>query len=346
MLRMTRAGRSVLGVQSLRAVAAIAVVVYHATDRAGATIAIGQAGVDAFFVVSGFIMWAVRSRTTSAIEFAIDRVLRIAPIYWIATASMVIGGLLGIFPTLKLSAPHIAASFLFVPYPSPSGGGMWPILVQGWTLNYEMFFYGLFALILMLPRNAHLPLLCVSLMGVVAFGKVFEGGSVWTRAYADPILLEFAAGACIGALWERGLTPGRLLAGSALFVGACAIAAQGIFPIAGERALLWGLPAAMIVLGIVSLDRVNVVVGAPVLLFLGNASFSIYLFHTFGISAVARASGGQLGYVFEALLAALAGVLVGICGYLLLERPIAGFIGFRRHTPARANAPAITGLRF
>jgi exopolysaccharide production protein ExoZ len=59
---------------------------------------------------------------------------------------MVAGGILGLFPNLMLTTQHIVASLFFIPVRSPSSGEIWPVLVQGWTLNFEMFFYLIFAL--------------------------------------------------------------------------------------------------------------------------------------------------------------------------------------------------------
>src|SRR4030095_15095732 len=87
-------------VQALRAVAALLVVVYHVFDMwslrvnpspPGATWANGAAGVDIFFVISGFVM-VVSSRRMAAQPgawrtFIEHRIVRIAPLYWLATTA-------------------------------------------------------------------------------------------------------------------------------------------------------------------------------------------------------------------------------------------------------------------
>src|SRR5690606_7660569 len=134
----SRRMRRLYGIQYLRAVAALGVVVFHAAERTGTHFAIGAAGVDVFFVVSGFIMWVIANdRSPSPSAFLRGRIERIVPLYWAATSVMVAGGLAGLFPNLRVTAWHVFASLAFIPSRSPSNGEVWPVLVQGWTLNYE-----------------------------------------------------------------------------------------------------------------------------------------------------------------------------------------------------------------
>src|SRR5262249_43868408 len=120
------------GIQYLRALAALGVVAFHAAERTGGAFVIGAAGVDIFFVVSGFIMMVIAERRpVTPKRFIRERFERIAPAYWIATAVMVIGGLAGLFPNLTLTVSHVLGSLFFVPHRSPNGGEIWPVLVQG-----------------------------------------------------------------------------------------------------------------------------------------------------------------------------------------------------------------------
>ena len=159
------------GIQYLRALAALAVVVFHAAERSGYAFAIGAAGVDVFFVISGFIMWVIADRRPlSPGRFLADRIRRIVPVYWLATGVMVAGALAGLFPNLVLTVEHVVASLAFVPARSPSTGALWPVLVQGWTLNYEMFFYLVFAASLVLPARLRLPAMATVFAALVATG--------------------------------------------------------------------------------------------------------------------------------------------------------------------------------
>lgn len=311
------------GIQYLRAFAALAVVVFHAAERSGYAFAIGAAGVDVFFVISGFIMWViVERRPVSPGRFLLDRIRRIVPVYWLATGLMVAGGLAGLFPNLVLTAGHVLASVFFVPLPSPSSGGLWPVLVQGWTLNYEMFFYVVFAACLALPRRLLLPAMVLVFVGLVAIGFAVESSNPLIVAYTRPIILEFVAGMLIGRLWLAGWIP-NAFASLVLIAGALAgFALIGILRLPFDE---WtcGPLACALVYGTAALETRGRVPRLKLPAVLGDASYSIYLWHTFAISVVAKA-GMMLGLASWLVLLAsfVIGTLVGLCGYYLIERPL------------------------
>lgn len=126
------------------------VVVYHLKpqlERMNASLLPADwlsAGVDLFFVISGFIMWW----TTSGIEitpgrFMLKRVHRIVPLYWAVTGFYVVVLLVAprFMQTGALDPAHAIASFLFIPWQHPVLAPAYPLVTPGWTLNYEMFFY-------------------------------------------------------------------------------------------------------------------------------------------------------------------------------------------------------------
>jgi exopolysaccharide production protein ExoZ len=341
---MRQNGATLRGVQSLRALAALAVVVFHATDRAGAAFVAGSSGVDIFFVISGFIMWVVRERGVTPLGFIKDRVLRIAPLYWIATAIIVGGGIVHLFPNLPLSPPHILASFLFIPYPYPIGGAICPILVQGWTLNYEMFFYALFAAALTLPRRWHLPVLCGVLVALSIYGALFHPDQAALHTYTNPEELEFAGGACIGELWLRKLLNGKVLGACLLVAGlALLLVPHSDVPRWSDRLILWGGPAMLVVAGMVALERAGVSLATPATMLLGNASYSIYLFHLFGVSLVTRLLGARLGFWPESVASMAVGLAAGLAAYLIVEKPIMAYIKHARKRGAARRQSAALG---
>src|ERR1700761_3457389 len=79
----------IVSIQYLRAVAALLVVGFHSgvrVDHVHPAFFIGQAGVDIFLVISGFVMWTVaETQAPGVIPFLRHRLARIVPLYWAVT---------------------------------------------------------------------------------------------------------------------------------------------------------------------------------------------------------------------------------------------------------------------
>jgi exopolysaccharide production protein ExoZ len=312
------------GIQYLRGFAALAVVIFHAAERTGYHFTIGAAGVDVFFVISGFIMWIIADgRSFTPGRFLADRLKRIAPSYWIVTAIMVVGGLAGLFPNLVITWKHVIASFLFIPHQSPSRGEVWPVLVQGWTLNYEMFFYTVFAATLLLPRNLRLPSM-TAVFGVFALaGVLFEPEGSVTATYTRPIIVEFLVGAFIGKWWLEGSFPRAAFGALAVLAGLGGFALIAITG-AGFDELICGPLAASLVIGVLALEKKSALIRSRRLTYLGDSSYSVYLWHTLAISVVAKFGAMFAVPKLVLLVAAVAsGVALGIAAYELIEKPVA-----------------------
>jgi peptidoglycan/LPS O-acetylase OafA/YrhL len=286
-------------VQGLRAAAALSVAFNHiahdaivnGTDPDGAIAAIFRflpwgAGVDIFFVISGFIIVHASASlfgtgAQGAGTFLRRRLARIVPLYWIMTFAFLavlwagrgaIHGAIG-------GPAYIAASFLFLPWPRPDGL-MEPALGLGWTLNYEMFFYAVFALFIALPR--HRALACV---GFVLGLFVLAGQSVGFATpqltfWSNPIILEFCAGMGLAQLLAAGVgLPVWLRLGLPLL----AITALHFAPDPGaSRAAVWGIPAVLLVAA-AALAPIPATLSRPAraVVRLGDASYALYLVHPF-----------------------------------------------------------------
>lgn len=341
--------RKLHGIQYLRAIAALGVVVFHAAERTGTHFVIGAAGVDVFFVVSGFIMWVIANdRSLSPSAFFRDRLERIAPLYWIATGVMVAGALAGLFPNMRLTAYHVFASLAFIPNRSPSSGEIWPVLVQGWTLNYEMFFYALFAAALFLPANRRLAALALVFCALAAAGLPFAPGTPIFKTpifktWTDPLLLEFLLGIGIGKLWLDDRMPSPATGIALISVAAAGFGFVGA-TYAGFNPFVLGPLAAALVVGVLALEK-----GAGVRRFrpasyLGDSSYAIYLWHAMAIS-VAVKLGAALSLPGPVVLgiAVISGIAVGAAAHEILEKPIAAFLKGRRASTGAgpvASAPS------
>jgi exopolysaccharide production protein ExoZ len=334
-------------IQYLRAVAALGVVVFHAAERTGTHFAIGAAGVDVFFVISGFIMWVLAgTRTTTPAAFLRERIERIVPLYWIVTGVMILGALLALFPNLRLTPGYVLSSLFFIPSRSPGTGDIWPVLVQGWTLNYEMFFYLLFAGSLFLPSRWRLPALTTLFLSLVAAGRLLTPETPLLRTWTDPLLLEFLLGMALGRLWLHGTMVPPALGGVLIVLAVAGFAFVGI-TYRGFTPFVLGPLAAALVLGVLAFEKTEKVARLPLAAYLGDASYSIYLWHTLAISVVAKA-GPMLALPPALTFAAavLGGTAIGIAVHEVVEKPIAAFMKARRQRqrpaalPGRATTPA------
>lgn len=217
--------RRIDAIQLLRAFAATAVVFTHATTRIGylfpegkasshlfdgisGQVRVGDAGVDLFFVISGFVMLYVHrndfGQPGAVTGFFKKRITRIVPLYWLLTTVAVSVTVLspGLFTTHYAAADPawVAGSYLFLPIPAP-GRELSPVIGVGWTLNYEMFFYLVFGVLLTLPRPAALPFLLASFTVLVGLGVALAPAAPWAKFATSWLLLEFLLGIGI-AYWK------------------------------------------------------------------------------------------------------------------------------------------------
>jgi exopolysaccharide production protein ExoZ len=342
-----------LSIQYLRGLAAAGVLLFHSSQRAGAAFGAGAAGVDVFFVISGFIMWTVSARRTAGPgDFLLRRAGRIAPLYWTVTLLVVGLDLLrpSLFPNMRLDVSHVVQSLLFLPHRDPMGE-IAPVIVPGWTLNYEAFFYVVFALTLLLPTGRRAWGLTAALGGLCLIGLFLPHGR-WAAidTYTDPLVLEFVAGAWLAKAAAAGRLGGLAAAWAAIGAGLlilAVVAVTGADVRGWARLLYWGLPALLIVWGALSLEGAGRVPAWAPLKRLGDASYSIYLAHGLALSLAFKLIGGLgLPVWAQVAIAAPFGVLAGLACYHLLERPLlAVFHGRRKRASGGRRATAWPFLR-
>lgn len=350
-------------IQYLRAVAALMVVFHHLIIQIGVyeavlhSISVGAAGVDVFFVISGFVIWFVTyNKSIGAAEFFTKRVIRVVPIYWLIT--LVIAGAAiaapQLFKSTQFEFAQIIQSLLFIPHYSQGlPGNVYPILVPGWTLNYEMFFYLVFGGLLIVPRQA-LPILLMTFITLVAAGFVFEPQNAILKTYTSGLLLEFVAGVFIAKAYTdgklRGLSP--LLGAVLLTVGVVGLLMTAeVNPFGPLRALYWGVPGMLMVLGVIIVEINGKMFKSRILHMLGDASYSIYLTHILALgiyrvlwskmvepeATVIQMSGFILGGLLVTIIA-------GLAFHFLIEKPLTRFLQQRlvkpKARPLQSDQPA------
>ncbi len=224
--------------------------------------------------------------------FATKRIARIVPLYWLAT--LVVIALVIIrpwtFSESLLTLDAILASLFFVPHADASGQD-YPILGIGWTLNYEMMFYAIFAISLLLPRAYRLTGVVV-LIALVWLAANLSGTGVIAHFYANPILFEFAAG-CVLTIALRNASVIAWVSANPVWPFALAgLAGLAILPAAiplGQPSIpRYGLPAFLLVFAATAQDLHCTRAPETVFTQLGDASYSAYPLHPIVIVIVAQ----------------------------------------------------------
>lgn len=330
--------KRLVSIQILRALAAMSVALFHACQWARLDFAVGAAGVDVFFVMSGFVLWAgAEARPVTPIAFLKARLLRVAPLYWMTTlaAAAIAWRAPQVLPIVQPEARHLILSLLFAPHADPSGGPF-PLLPTGWTLTYEAFFYAVMAMALAAPKDRRAQLLCGVVLAASLLGFAYHG---WYALLANPLLLEFLAGVGLARLWARGSLRRTGAATGLLLIGG-ALLTLLILQVSGARddfwrPFLWGPPAAMIVAGALVLEaggRIGKGLWARLLEAIGEASYSLYLVQAPVIAAFAWATP-DLPVWIEAPLAFTLALACGLACHRWVERPLGLVVG--RHGHAR-----------
>jgi exopolysaccharide production protein ExoZ len=333
-------------IQYLRFVAAFGVIVCHACGATPHPFAFGAVGVDLFFVISGFVMWhgaAVKPQTPA--RFWSRRIRRIVPLYWTSIAAVVV--LVHVFGVLPLGGSDevgpVVKSLLFIPYYN-SNGSMGPVVSPGWTLNFEMFFYGVFGVALFLPAKYRFWFLSAFFLGLWWCGQHYASDSVVISNYLKPICLEFWFGVAAAAATLRFRAPGWTGAGPML-LGVVLMWAPGHYADADAAARLTiAAGCAALVLGVVGLEAAGKLPRIGWLNYGGEASYALYLAQIFGFEAVRPLIAGWPGPA-KALAFAAAALAAGFAAHRFVERPLSGLLNgdarrLRRFAPRAMPAQA------
>ena len=298
----------------------------------------------------------LKSRSHIARDFIVNRVLRVVPLYWLATA----WAARSVYPHLAIA--DVLKDFAFIPRLG-TPWAIYPVLVQGWTLNYEMFFYLLFAASLLTGRYCR-ELLIGAIVTLVAIGTVWTfhlgilASDASTRWYGDAhggllvlpwfytnnIMLEFCFGIALEALCHRHAFPDWARWRYCL-LWLAGFAGLAVLHLHWPRGLLQGVPATLIVWCSIPACR-GLQLRIPVLL--GNASYAIYLFHWTGFAALKPwvghlgAVGGSLPEMVAVMIAlGLAACLLGVALHLWVEKPITRWL--KLHFGRRPSADSLPG---
>jgi exopolysaccharide production protein ExoZ len=340
-----RQSRRIVSIQVCRGLAAILVVFAHlhgiekkyCTTNYMLPSEHGALGIDLFFVISGIVIASVTTdkfgSTRNAAIFLYHRLARIFPIFWIYTTIILIAR--GLSPRSTGAAQahpvNILASYLLIPTHLPM------LLLQGWTLNYELYFYFIFFLLLLLIPRRLAPWI-LTLWGItVVTLKLWIGLSPHplVQVLIGPSVLEFLAGCLLFHIYRRSRlhqAAGILIVLAAfLWLATILIYTSHAHP--GQptwivnapwlRIFLYGTFATLLLLGSIELERTALIRYLPLLASIGDWSYSIYLSHLLVLELIGRlALRHHTNILVITLISLPATIVTGYLSYTYLERPL------------------------
>lgn len=281
----------------LRAVAACAVVLFHSSE----TFYLGAAGVDLFFVISGFVIASVSSGR-SASEFLSDRASRIFPLYCLALLPWAVSA----HAHGTLNWTDLAADILLLPRVLFD---IQPLLLLSWTLVFELLFYCCAGA--SIRWGSAKPAVAAFLILMLA---AWVTGAPQLKWVGCPIILEFLFGVLIyRAPKNARIGLAALIIGLAFLLTSPSIS-RNVFEFSSAlgRVINWGIPSAFIVYGVVTFETRLTGPLVERLCWLGVASYSIYLFHPLPLGMVHGPWWARF----------LLGLAVGVVAWALCERSL------------------------
>jgi peptidoglycan/LPS O-acetylase OafA/YrhL len=346
----------IVSIQVCRGLAAMLVVLCHIGSFEGKYFrtnimagfrSYGNIGVDLFFVISGVVISIVSTgrfrNSSNALTFIYHRLARIYPIFWFYFAIVFAAYL---YKPSQFSFGHdhhvdLLRSFLLIPYQYDN------LLGQAWTLSYEVCFYFVFFLLMLLVSERAAPVFFSLWAGLVVVNMLGPSGLVRSGFLAlavSPLILEFLAGCLLFHIYRRTVLhprAGKIFIAFAIVWLAIAIlwtravygpAVPWLADSSGYRirAAVFGVFAFFFLFGVMELERSNQMCFARPLEAVGDWSYSIYLSHTLVLSIIGRFIVNKMpAFHFGVLLIDAIGIpfviLTGYLSYTWIERPMTTF---------------------
>jgi len=287
-------------------------------------IVVGAAGVDLFFVISGFVMVYVAKPHDTPGQFMLRRFIRIAPLYWLATLAVIatVWIIPWFFQDADLSWPSVLKSLAFIPAYN-SVGFVEPVLFLGWTLNFEMVFYAIFACSLLLPVSYRLIGIIAGITALWASATLIGTGAA-AEFFSNAIIFEFVFGCLIATVVVNDAVRNYLSRPLGAALAMTGVAGFVLIPIAPDfiqeahRLFKYGVPAALIVSGLVIIEMTSKEPLSLPLQSLGNSSYSAYLLHAF----IVPIFGNICFRLFPASWASVALVVIGVFALTMIAATI------------------------
>jgi hypothetical protein len=286
-------------IQFLRGFAALAVVIHHTSGYVkryfeptllfNDYFSIGFAGVDLFFVISGFIIHFTSKKylnnPSKLTEYLKKRFIRVYPIYWIITTTLFFSSWLLVIILHKnifsIGYPDTMLAYLKTYTLFPLHFAINPVT---WTLSYELFFYVCFAILIISKRLW----IILALIMVVSFYNIFldvsEVADIDLNYYNfvfSGYNFEFLFGFLIYQFYEK-INLSNLISVLLLIISLFIIVFFGYS--VGDydsyrRVLTFGFPSGLILIALLNLEKNKAISFPRFTILLGDASYALYLIH-------------------------------------------------------------------
>jgi exopolysaccharide production protein ExoZ len=347
------------GVEAARGIAALLVVFYHAAlhvegDVPGSAVLwgvphFGHAGVDFFFVLSGFIISFVHRSDLGRPErlghYLERRFTRVLPFYWLVLAFMLLDTWLlhrAQFPGIR----ELISNVLLLPQAKDQ------IVGGAWTLVFELMFYLVFAVAICSRRIGAVVLCAWAALVVAGLFLSPSSASPALVVVTSPFCLEFFLGIAAAAILSRRTVP---MSGPMLIIGLSGFALAGLGEVAGYLSgfgaaarFAYGGCSFMVILAVVERERAGRLKVPRLMAVLGRASYSVYLVHliaigiTFKFLSLSVALTPSWSLLIWGLLCS-AGLVGGVLASVWLEQPIIRYVrvhlfGAHKKTGSQSNA--------
>jgi exopolysaccharide production protein ExoZ len=349
--------KNIDSLQLLRVIAVSLVVLLHAASNGVTKFSVsnpfsscyhlgtwGAIGVDLFFSISGFIMTIVIPSYVKPggwKTFFVKRAVRILPLYYLLSALLVFTTIFLHHEVLDIKS--VVKTVVFFPL-FDKGTIVSPLMGVGWSLSYEIYFYTLIGILLVFKKDIYRRmLLLIAVLSIMGLSISTE--SPLLKFLTSPVLLEFGFGILCGLTYKRfnllelsswqkkAISLCLLITGLALMCVTIFVSpgfnlnsitlVQNVNEKAFYRAMLWGLPSAIFMLGTV-LSMQSFKKSTPAILVLaGDASYSCYLIHTKLYLIIAFVFKSlSMGPVVYLVVIVPACLLISIVFYKLVEKPL------------------------
>jgi peptidoglycan/LPS O-acetylase OafA/YrhL len=328
-------------IQGLRAYAALSVLYFHSGYLVPHLNPFGFYGVDVFFVISGFIMTGICDLRPQ--RFFIRRLIRIVPTYWIATVGIFFLAMIApeLMKATRPSVIELIKSLLFIPFVKEDGL-LQPLLFVGWSLNYEMYFYVVLALAILVVKPKRAPLLATCVLLVVpAIMWPLHQRNALVAFYGNSRPFEFLLG--IAAYYIARGFPLPLIRKIrwVLFAVSALVAIDLVvyftlpLPYFPPDWVGFGIPAFILILSGALLAKSGTDIRSKWIILLGDASYSMYLLHPFILYFMARVLARRWPILSSEhsllgmLIGCVAVCVISCCAYVYFERPLVDWLARR-----------------